>query len=401
MKIQKENPARAFAMIAKTIRGAEDVAAAELRALGASKVETQSCAVKFVGGKYLLYKANLWSRTAMRILAPVRDFCVEDKDELYREAGRVNWSRFMDADGTLAVDAFINNSAFDNSVFVAQRVKDAIVDQFRSRTGRRPNVDLKNPGLRVNIYIEGKRAILSLDSSGEPLFRRGYRTESGEAPINEVLAACIIALSQWDGRTLFIDPMCGSGTFVIEAALLARRKATGLLRRSFGFMRWRDYDGEIFERVCSEAADAALPHSSATIIGSDISPERIKEAVANARRAGVERDICFECAAFEERTPPPSPGTLIMNPPYGNRVKVEDAEAFYRKIGDTLKNKYDGFNAFIFTNNALAAKAVVLRTSRRIPLFNGSLECRLLKYEMYQGTRKVKNMEPGKLNSGL
>lgn len=386
-------------MIAKTIRGAEETAAAELRALGAANVQTQSCAVKFDGGKEILYKANLWCRTVMRILAPVRDFRVEDKDELYHNVEHVNWSRFMEADGTLAVDAFINNSAFDNSVFVAQRTKDAIVDQFRRRTGRRPNVDLKNPDVRVNIYIEGSRAILALDSSGEPLFRRGYRTEGGEAPLNEVLAASIIALSEWDGQTLFMDPMCGSGTFVIEAALLARRKAPGLLRRAFGFMRWKDYDGEIFERLCNEAVDAALPQSPAVIIGSDINPESIREASANARRAGVERDIRFECAAFEERTPPPPPGTLIMSPPYDKRVKVEDVEELYRAIGDTLKSKYDGFSAFIFTNNALAAKSVGLHTSRRIPLFNGPLECRLLKYEIYQGTRKVKKEGSGEITN--
>lgn len=380
-----------FNMIAKTIRGAEEVAASELSALGAADIQTQTCAVQFEGDKRLLYKANLWCRTIMRILVPLRIFHVADKDELYRHVSTVNWSRYMDVDGLLTVDAFINNSAFNHSMYVAQRTKDAIVDQFRSRTGRRPSVDYTNPDLRVNIYIEGSKAILSLDSSGEPLFRRGYRTEGGgEAPLNEVLAASILAISEWDGRTPLIDPMCGSGTFVIEAALLARCKANGLLRRSFGFMRWKDYDRSLFDMLCREAEESALPRCPCLIIGSDINPEIISEAKANARRAGVERDIRFEVKSIEEQAPPASPGTVIMNPPYDKRLKVEDIESFYRMIGDALKQKFEGYKAFIFTNSAQAAKSVGLHTSRRITLFNGPLECRLLKYEIYQGTRKKK-----------
>lgn len=378
-------------MIAKTIRGAEEVAAAELTALGADNVQPQICTVRFDGDKSLLYKANLWCRTVMRILAPVRIFQVSDKDELYQHVSTVNWSRFLDVDGLLTVDAFINNSAFNHSMYVAQRTKDAIVDQFRRRTGRRPSVDYKNPDLRVNIYIEGSMAILSLDSSGEPLFRRGYRTEGGsEAPLNEVLAASILAISEWDGKTPLIDPMCGSGTFVIEAALLARRKANGLLRGLFGFMRWKDYDSKLYDILCKEAMKAALPKCPVPIIGSDINPESIQEAKANARRAGVKRDILFEVKSIEDQTPPKGPGTVIMNPPYDKRLKVEDIESLYHMIGDTLKQRYDEYKAFIFTNNAQAAKSIGLHTTRRITLFNGPLECRLLKYEIYQGTLKKK-----------
>ncbi|MBN1900970.1 hypothetical protein JW926_06545 [Candidatus Sumerlaeota bacterium] len=388
-KAEEKN--RSFNMIAKTIRGAEEAAAAELSALGASQVKTQTCTVDFEGDRRLLYKANIWCRTVMRILVPLRVFHATDKDELYQHVGTVNWSRFMNPDGFLTVDAFINNSAFRHSMYVAQRTKDAIVDQFRSKKGRRPSVDFRNPDLRVNIFIEGERAILSLDSSGEPLFRRGYRTEGGgEAPLNEVLAASIVALSKWDAKTPLIDPMCGSGTVVIEAALLARRKANGLLRRSFGFTRWKDYDRELHDTLYKEASQAMLEKSPCTIVGSDINREIIYEAKANARRAGVDQDILFEVKSLEEQTPPSNPGMVIMNPPYDKRLKLEDMESFYRMIGDSLKRKYKGYQACIFTGSAAAAKSVGLQTSSRIPLFNGPLECRLLKYDVYEGTRKKK-----------
>ena len=382
-----------FSMLAKTLRGAEDVVADELRTLGAATVQPTNCAVKFTGDKRLLYKANLCSRTAMRILVPLRIFKAKDKDELYQRVSTVNWSRYMDTDGTLAVDAFISDSAFDNSIFVAQRVKDAIVDQFRRHTGKRPSVDLNDPDLRLNIYIQGSLAVLSLDSSGEPLYRRGYRTEAGEAPINEVLAATLITLTGWDGKITFLDPMCGSGTFLIEAAMMARRIAPGRARR-FGFMRWKDYDTALFESVLAEAEGVILPEAPGVIIGSDIDPERIREVRANARRANVLNDIRLECKSFEEKLPPPPPGILIMNPPYDKRLGLEDVGSFYRMIGDTLKSKYEGYNAFIFTSNAQAAKSVGLQTSRRITLFNGPLECRLLKYEIYRGSHKAKYQNP-------
>jgi len=386
--------AKIFFMIAKTLSGLEQVLAEELKALGASDTRPMNRSVGFKGDKSLLYKANLWSRLAMRILAPLRTFRITKKDDLYREVKDIDWRAYLDPDDTLAVDSFIFNSVFNHSRYASQLVKDAVVDQFRDRYGRRPSVDFESPRVRINLYISGREAILALDSSGESLSRRGYRTEAGEAPLSEVLAAGIIALTGWDAGSSFIDGMCGSGTFVIEAAMKARRMAPGFLQKAFGFMKWKDYEPDLFQRVKREAKGMILPRLPFEIVGSDIEPERVSEARANARRAGVEKDLRLEYIPFKEQTPPLPPGVLVINPPYDKRMPVEDVASLYGMIGDALKQRYKGYTAFIFTGSAEGVKNVGLRTSKRIILYNGPLECRLLRYEMYEGSRKKPKGRP-------
>lgn len=381
-------------LTAKTLSGLEATLAAELTALGATDVWPGNRAVEFSGDKRLMYHVNLWCRTATRILLPIAAFEASGSDRLYSGVAAVDWARYLNPDMTLAVDAVAIESAFDNSLFVAQRVKDAIVDQFRKRNGRRPSVDADNPDLRINIHIHGPKATLSLDCSGGPLTRRGYRTEGGKAPLGEVLAAGIIRLAAWEMATPLIDPMCGSGTIVIEAAMAARGMAPGLLRKQFGFMRWKDYDESLYRQMVRRARQAVKADLPVEIVGSDIDRRAIDEAKANARRAGVEGNIRFEVKPFDKQTPPPPPGTLITNPPYGERIPVRDIETFYQNLGDTLKQKYEGYTAYILSGNPEAAGHIGLRTSRRTKLFNGPLECRLLRYELYKGSRKSKYQAP-------
>jgi len=377
-------------MVAKTLFGLEDLLATELRELGAGDIRVMNRSVEFAGDRRVLYAANLHCRTAIRILRPIRTFRCVDGDQLYRQVRRIDWMGQLDSSMTMAVDAVVSHSGIDNSMFAAQRVKDAVVDQLRERTRRRPSVDVVHPDLRINLHLHENNATLALDTSGDSLHRRGYRTQGGKAPINEVLAAGIIKLSGWDMESPLIDGMCGSGTFVIEAALMARRIAPGLLRSRFGFQRMKDFDKSLFAEVVAEARGLVRSELPGRIVGSDRDMTVLKEARANADRAGVARDIVFEQRDFAAQNPPPGSGVLIMNPPYGERLSVADIGALYRMIGDTLKSKYDGYTAFIFTGSSAAAKSVGLRTSRRITLYNGPLESRLLRYEMYQGSRKQK-----------
>ena len=428
---------KVFRMIAKTLSGLEDVLAAELKALGARDVKTMVRSVEFHGDTRLLYEVNLRCRTATRILKPIRGFRIWKAQDLYTQVCRIKWSRYLDPESTIAVDAVVNHSRdFTNSIFAAQRVKDALCDQVRHRTGQRPSVDLKDPDLRISLHIDGDHVTLGFDASGDTLSKRGYRTEAGEAPLSEVLAAGILALTGWDAASPLADGMCGSGTFVIEAAIMARGMAPGLARERFGFMKWKDYDPALFRAVREEAARSARPDLPFEILGSDAAPERIEQARANARRAGVEGDIRFEVNAFADQQPPAPPGVLVINPPYGERLKPSEPEnshaarrvrgswdskrdsrrlpesekaetqkndkdsesrleELYASIGDTLKKRYAGYNAFVFTGALQAAKRIGLRPSRRIPLFNGAIDCRLFKYEMYEGSRREPRPENG------
>lgn len=383
-----------FRIIGKTLYGLEDILSAELAALGAVKITKLTRSIEFWGDLELLYKVNIWCRTATRFLVPVSTFRASDPDQLYRAVGKLDWSKYLAVRDRFVIDPVVSHSDFRHSHFVAQKAKDAIVDQFRKRTGKRPSVDAADPDLRINLHIHQNNATLSFDSSGEALHRRGYRTEGGEAPINEVLAAGILQMTEWDGSSALVDGMCGSGTFVIEAAMIARRIAPGMVGRKFGFQRWRNYDPDLFRRLSEEAKQCVLPKASHEILGSDISSKCLLEATANAGRAGVANDIRFEQKPFAEQSPPPAPGMLVMNPPYGERLRETNIVEFYQMIGDTLKGNYDGYDAFILTGNLDAAKRLGLRTSRRIKLYNGPLECRLFKYEIYKGSRKHRPPTP-------
>ena len=384
-----------YTLTAKTLFGLEEILAEELRQLGASDIEILKRAVSFSGDKALMYRANICCRTATRILKPIAVFHAADGDELYSRIARISWSRFMDNNNSLAVDSVVSHSGIANSQYAAQRVKDAIVDQFREKTGQRPSVDLENPDIRLNLHIHQDRATISLDSSGIPLHKRGYRTSGGPAPLNECLAAGIVLMSGWDGTSSFIDPMCGSGTIVLEAAMIADRIAPGLGRTHFGFMNFKDYAPGLYRTLIEKEKAHIRTESSGVIVGSDRESSQIALAKEHARRAGLANRVSFSVSDFAEQTPPPAPGVLITNPPYGERLRPDDLERLYQSIGDTLKGHYTDYDAFIFTGNLPAAKKIGLRTSRRIHLFNGPLECRLLKFEMYRGSRKAsKNQSP-------
>ncbi len=375
-------------MVAKTLFGLEEVLAAELERIGASDIAVGNRSVSFTGTKAHLYDANIRCRTATRILKPIATFNVRNADQLYRHVAEIDWTVLLGPKDTLAVDAIIANAPFDNSMFVAQKTKDAVVDCIRNATGQRPSVDTHDPALRLNIHIVGTHASLALDSSNDPLTRRGYRKEGGRAPLSEVLAAGIIELTGWHGDQPLVDPMCGSGTFAIEAALIARNIAPGLIRRRFGFMKWKDYDSVLFKDLLARARQRRTGKVSAPIVATDLDRRQIKLARANAERAGVANDISFDSTPLQKLTPPDGPGIVVANPPYGDRLAVKEIEQLYREIGDSLKQSFENYDAYILTGNLEAAKRIGLRTSRRIQLYNGPIECRLLKYELYRGSRK-------------
>ena len=381
-----------FEMIAKTFFGLEGVLAEELTELGALDVRLGRRMCTFRGDQKLMYRANVACRTAVRILKPIASFPVPNVDALYRGVNRIDWTRLMNPEGTLAIDPVVRSEVFRHSVYAAQVAKDGVVDQIRNRTRRRPSVDLANPDLRINLHIDARKATIYLDSSGDSLHKRGYRTMSGEAPINEVLAAGILRLTGWDQQSPFVDFMCGSGTFPIEAAMLARRVYPGLIRKQFGFMRWRDFSQNLLADVLREAKRAQLPSLPFPIHGSDNDIEMINAARDNARRAGVEQTVQWRAQDFSRVLQPAASGTVVTNPPYEERLKTTQIFDFYRRIGDVLKQRWAGYNAFVLTGNREAAKHIGLRPSSRTPLFNGPIECRLLKFAMYAS--ETQQVEP-------
>ncbi len=369
--------------VATTLFGLEDILAAELEELGGRDVWPMNRAVVFFGDKELLYKVNLWCRTAIRILWPIKSFAARDADELYWGVREINWGNYFDVARTIAVDAVVSHSGIDHSHYAALRVKDAIVDQFRESLGRRPDVDAENPDVVINLYLHQDKAILSLDASGQPLYRRGYRASGGEAPLNEVLAAAIIRLTGWDKKTTFIDAMCGSGTFVIEAALAARNIPPGFQRESYAYQKWLDYEESLHGRIREDAPESRNEVKMPLIMGSDKSAKQIAQAKANATLAGMAGDIEWKVCEMENISPPPGPGIIVMNPPYGERSKERDLEGLYQRIGDTLKNRFSGYMAFILSGNLEAAKSIGLKPRRRVKLYNGPIECRLLEFPLW------------------
>jgi putative N6-adenine-specific DNA methylase len=379
-----------FTMIATTLYGLEEVLADELRQLGASHLEQLNRAVRFSGDKQLMYRANLHLRTALRVLIPVHRFHLETQEDLYRETQKIDWSSHLKVTRTLAVDGRIHSSLFTHTKYARLRVKDAIVDQFRESTGLRPSVDVNTPSLRVHLHLDEKEGTILLDSSGNSLHRRGYRLDPVEAPLNEVLAAGMILLSNWTPEQTLIDPMCGSGTLLAEAGLLAINRAPGWLCDSFGFMGWKTFDRALWRRIRREARMAERSESPARILGSDISAKNAAIARKNITRAGLDHIISIQVKDFKERIPPEGGGVMITNPPYSERLEEKDIIAFYQSIGDRLKAVYTGWDAWILSGNLNALKYLGLKSKRRIILYNGSIECRLAHFPVYQGSRKAK-----------
>jgi len=377
-----------FNMVAKTFRGLEDVLAGEIESIGGTEIKKGTRVVHFRGDREVMYRANFHLRTALRILKPFYEFRASNEDELYKGAYSYDWSALLNESSTFAIDGVLNSTYFNHSRYIALKVKDAIADQFRAINGRRPSVDTVNPDIRINLHISDDKCTLLLDSSGESLHKRGYRTETSSAPLNEVLAAGMIMLSGWDRKSDFIDPMCGSGTIPIEAAMIAYNVPPGVYRKQFAFEKWPDFDKPLFESIYNE--DYPEPDAAPRITGSDMSSHAISMARSNAKNAFLGKRIDFTISPFEEMMPPGESGFLITNPPYGERLKQENIRAFHTIMGDCLKRNFTGYTAWILTSNLEAVKFTGLRPERKIVLYNGPLECRFIRYTIYKGSKNQK-----------
>lgn len=378
-----------FKMVAKTFFGFEEILAKELQQLGAQNVEKGTRVVSFVGDKGFMYKANLALRTALKILKPIKTFKAYNDNSLYKGVQSVDWTQYLSEHNTFVVETTLHSEHFNHSQFVALKTKDAIVDQFREKTGKRPNIDKDFPDLRIHIHIDRDFATISLDTSGASLHHRGYRTATNIAPINEVLAAGMLLLTGWEGNSHFLDPMCGSGTILAEAAMIACNIPANINRKEFAFERWKDWDSELFDRIL-ESLLKKTKEFHYTITGYDKAPSAVSKAKDNIRNANLDEYISIRHEDFFQ-TEKMSEGPLhmVFNPPYGERLNIE-MERFYREIGDTLKRNYPNTNAWFITANLEALKFVGLKPSRKIKLFNGKLEARLVKYEMYEGSKRAK-----------
>lgn len=378
-------------MVATTLFGLEEVLAKELRDLGAQEVAVGVRSVSFKGDKGFLYKANISLRTAVRILKPIRKFKIRSEKDLYDSLQKIKWEKYLAVDGTFAIGAVVNSSFFTtNSHYISLKSKDAIADYYRHQYSKRPNVDLKYPDLKVHVHIKDDFCTVSLDSSGDSLHKRGYRSSTNIAPINEVLAAGLVLLSGYTGEGNFIDPMCGSGTLLIEAAMIACRIPANINRKHFAFENWPDYDEDLYF-VIQDALLNKISSPHYKIMGFDKAPSAVKKAKENIENANLSDFIgVHHVNFFNSRKEVFGETTILFNPPYGERLELADLEGFYKNIGDTLKSGYPGSTVWFITSDLQALKYVGLRTSKRIPLRNGDLECRFVRYDMYEGSRKSK-----------
>ena len=372
-----------FELIAKTFQGLEEVLAQELIELGANDVQIGRRMVSFSGNQEMMYRANFCLRTAVRILKPISHFRARNADEVYKAVKEIEWKDILDLDTSFVVDTTGDSTEFRNSNFVAYKVKDAIVDYFMEREGKRPNISVANPDLRLNIHIAEDNCTLSLDSSGESLHLRGYRTATVEAPINEVLAAALIKMSGWKFDCDLIDPFCGSGTILVEAALMARNIYPGVFRQKFGFENWKDFNPELLSSIFEDDSnERTFEHR---IVGSDINLRAVEAALANAKAAGVADLITVEQREIRDFKKPEMPAVLITNPPYGERLRPEDLSDIYRTLGEKLKREFQGGEAWIISSREELFDSMRLRPSFKVPLQNGSLDCELRKYVTFEG----------------
>lgn len=379
-----------YDMLAKCLFGFEDVLARELRNLGAQNVREGVRNVRFKGDKGFMYKANLALRTAIRILVPIETFTIRNEDDLYRNLSRISWEKYLDASDTLAIHSSVHSEIFSNSHYVSLRSKDAIVDYFRKKFHKRPSIDTKHPDVQFDVHLQNNTCTLSLDSSGDSLHKRGYRSDTNIAPINEVLAAGLVLMTGYDGTQNFVDPMCGSGTILIEAAMIANNIPANINRLEFAFEKWKDFDQELFDLI-HDSLLKKIRSSDKKIVGFDKAPSAVRKANNNIENASLEEFVKIERKNFFEEFSPVQGNTIVVfNPPYGERLQV-NVPVFYRQIGDTLKQHYPDTSAWLITSDFESGlKNVGLRTSRKIKVYNGKLECRFVKYEMYAGSRKAK-----------
>jgi putative N6-adenine-specific DNA methylase len=383
-----------FKMVATTLFGLEEVLATELKNLGAQKVEVGVRSVSFFGDKGFMYKANLALRTAIRILKPIKSFKVFDEDDLYKKLQEINWERIMNVDSTFSIGAVVNSKHFTtNSHYISLKSKDAIADYFRHKYHKRPNVDTKHPDVKIHVHIQKDYCTVSLDSSGMSLHKRGYRTATNIAPINEVLAAGLVLLSGYTGDCNFIDPMCGSGTILIEAAMIANNIPANINRVEFAFEKWENYDEDLFF-VIQDSLLKKIKESHFKIMGFDKAPSAIRKAKDNIKSANLTEFIGVHHVNFFNSVKEVfGKTTILFNPPYGERLSI-DVKEFYKKIGDTLKHGYPDSTVWFITSDMEALKYVGLRTSKRIPLKNADLDCKFVRYDIYEGSKKQKKMLP-------
>ena len=380
-----------FELVAKTFHGLEEVLAKELTELGASNIEIGNRMVAFTGDKALMYKANFCLRTAIRILKPIKHFQANTADEVYENVKAIAWEKYLDNTKSFAIDAVVFSNEFRHSKFVAYKVKDAIVDYFRDKTGERPSVRINNPDVLLNIHIAEDRCTLSLDSSGESLHRRGYRQEAVEAPLNEVLAAGMILMTGWKGECDLIDPMCGSGTIPIEAALIARNIAPGVFRKEFAFEKWVDFDQDLFDSIYNdESQEREFNHK---IYGYDNNPKANEIATHNVKAAGLSKEIVLKLQPFQQFEQPKEKSIIITNPPYGERISTEDLLGLYKMIGERLKHAFAGNDAWILSYRDECFDQIGLKPSIKVELYNGALECQFRKYQLFDGKYKTFRQE--------
>lgn len=372
-----------FELIAKTFQGLEEVLAQELTELGANNVQIGRRMVSFTGDKAMMYRANFCLRTAVRVLMPIKHFAAKDADDVYKAVRSIDWSKYLDTNTTFAVDSVVFSSEFRHSKFVAYKVKDAIVDYFRDNTGERPNIRITNPDVKLNIHISDEDCTLSLDSSGESLHLRGYRVASVEAPINEVLAAGLIKLTGWKADCDFIDPFCGSGTFLIEAALIARNIYPGVFRKEFGFERWKDFDRDLLDEIYND--DSQEREFDHRIYGYDINLPAIDAATRNVKSAGVADLVVLKQQDFRKFTRPSDNAIIVTNPPYGERLTPPDLLSLYQSIGKVFKHEFSGGEAWVISSKQELFENIGLRPSLKTQIFNGSLDCDFRKYQLFQG----------------
>ncbi|MCW3168452.1 class I SAM-dependent RNA methyltransferase [Chryseobacterium sp. 09-1422] len=375
----------------KTFFGLETVLGEEIKKLGGRNVELKNRAVNCEGDLGFLYKINYAARTALKILVPIDEFKAYNETKYYDRLFKFEWDEFMDVNQTFAIDSTVNSERFSHSQFMTFKMKDAIVDYFQNKYGRRPSIETKSPDIKFHLHIDRELVTISLDSSGDALFKRGYRREQGEAPINEVLASGMLQLAGWDGKGNFLDPMCGSGTLLIEAAMIAMDLPAQLYRRRFAFQNWKNYDDDLFATIKQHRVDR-IREFHGKIVGYDIDGRMLDAARTNVESAEMEDVIEVRRENFFDTKKDLFPLLMVFNPPYDERISINDDD-FYKKIGDTFKTSYPNTLAWLISSDLDAPKKIGLRPSRKIKLFNGKLETRFLQYEMYEGTKKLHKLE--------
>lgn len=377
-----------FEMKVTTFFGLEEILAKELLHLGGKEITPFKRGVSVVGDIGFLYKINLCSHTALKIVIPIIKFNANNENEFYDNVKKIDWERFISVTDSIMIESVLNSDLFTHSLFVSQKAKDAIVDRFRERTGKRPDVDLIFPAFKLYIHVYKNEVTINLDSSGDPLYKRGYRSDINDAPMKEVLAAGLVKLSGWERHLELIDGMCGAGTIAIEAALWANNIPPGYYRPNFTFMKWHNYDEKLFETIY-ESSISKIKNEPVNIIANDIDESTVKKAITNTKNAKVDDVVTCVNHSFFDLNPSRKGGVVILNPPYGERLEVQEIEKLYKEIGNKLKKDFQNYNAWIITSSPEAIKSIGLRPSRKIQIYNGSLECRYLKFELYGGSKKA------------